>query len=271
MKLFAFDLDGTTLHKHINISEENCKALYALAAQGVISVPATGRSYPFVPQSIIGMEEIRYCITSNGAAVYDKKEAEPIYTSLLTTGKALKVQEIIQRFGVYAEYYDHGKIKRESKYENYDWQALGVPRERALFFQKAYTRVESYNDELPQGRMLPEKINLPYVSPKIYEQLHSELKKIEGIHITSSIAWNLEINDISCNKGNALRFLAKHLRIFQHEIAAIGDNGNDLEMITYAGIGIAMGNATDEVKRTAQMITGSCDENGLADAIKRVI
>lgn len=81
----------------------------------------------------------------------------------------------------------------------------------------------------------------------------------------------LEVMSKDCNKGYGVKVLADKLGIKKDEIICIGDQANDIEMITYAGLGIAMGNAIDELKGIAQYITSDNDNDGVAKAIEKFI
>lgn len=88
---------------------------------------------------------------------------------------------------------------------------------------------------------------------------------------TISARWHPEFTDITvkgANKGNALKTVAKQLGLCLEECMAIGDGGNDLTILKAAGIGVAMGNATDEVKAAADYVTTSVDEDGIKLAMK---
>lgn len=80
-----------------------------------------------------------------------------------------------------------------------------------------------------------------------------------------------EILHPAASKGNAVRQLADLLGIAKEEVMAIGDNGNDLTMIDWAGCGVAMGNAIPEVKASANYETKSNNENGVAHAIQELV
>ena len=91
------------------------------------------------------------------------------------------------------------------------------------------------------------------------------------MHITKSKPHFLEIIDSSVNKGVALSALAEHFGIDQQNVMAIGDSFNDLEMIQYAGVGVAMGNARPEIKEQADIVTVTNEEDGVAEAIERYV
>ena len=80
-----------------------------------------------------------------------------------------------------------------------------------------------------------------------------------------------EIMNKNASKGNALAKLADHLGLNKNEVMAIGDNENDFSMIDYAGIGVAMGNATENVKTIADVHTTSNDEDGVAQIIEKMV
>jgi len=88
---------------------------------------------------------------------------------------------------------------------------------------------------------------------------------------TSSIAENIEINAAAANKGQALLALAAHLGLRPEQTMAFGDGLNDVTMLRDAGIGVAMGNASDELKALADLTTASCDEDGVAQTIEQFL
>ena len=81
----------------------------------------------------------------------------------------------------------------------------------------------------------------------------------------------MEINHEDANKGAALLALASRLGLDRSQVMAFGDGLNDISMIREAGIGVAMQNAVDEVKAAADLITGSCEESGVADVIEQIL
>ncbi|MDB4897947.1 MAG: haloacid dehalogenase-like hydrolase, partial [Firmicutes bacterium] len=95
-------------------------------------------------------------------------------------------------------------------------------------------------------------------------------KAIPGLEVTTSGPDNLEMTAAGVNKGTGLQQLAAHLKIPREAIIAMGDSDNDMAMIRYAGLGVAMGNAADEVKQVADRITATCDEHGVAKLIEEM-
>lgn len=91
------------------------------------------------------------------------------------------------------------------------------------------------------------------------------------MHITKSKPHFLEIIEGTVNKGVALAALAERLGISRQDVMAIGDSFNDLEMIQYAGVGVAMGNARKEIKQQADIVTLTNEEDGVAEAIEQYV
>jgi hydroxymethylpyrimidine pyrophosphatase-like HAD family hydrolase len=130
-------------------------------------------------------------------------------------------------------------------------------------------------DDLPgfieERRIGVEKIFIAVWEPEIRSMLRVKLMKRPGIIISSSSMRNLEVNRLGTDKGIALRFLAGRLGLAREEIAAAGDNENDLQMLRFAGTAIVPSDGTPEAKAEAAVITDPCTEDGVARYIRRFI
>jgi hypothetical protein len=93
----------------------------------------------------------------------------------------------------------------------------------------------------------------------------------DNLHITRSKPYFLEVMHVQANKAKALEVVARHYGIHRQEVMAIGDSYNDLEMIEWAGLGVAMGNAFEPVKEAADFVTTSNEEEGVAEALRRFV
>ena len=108
-------------------------------------------------------------------------------------------------------------------------------------------------------------------NPELLNQARADLTFIKNIEITSSWKNNLEIMSEGSHKGKAIEYLSDLLEIDRENIIAFGDNYNDLSMIEFAGTGVAMGNAEEEVKRIANHITSTNGDSGVAKAINSLV
>ena len=270
VSLIAFDLDGTTLTEHKYLSQGNRRALEEAARRGIILVPASGRMKDFLPEEITSLPGVRYVITANGAGVYDLKENKNIWQCLIPNEKAREVQDLLAQYDLFVEYYDRGRsITRKGDPERAT-DHYGFPKEKLHFLSKDYVLAEDMAAMLVETKLQPEKINLPYLStPQLRQKVWQRIEALGGLHLTSSIPDNIEVNVQGADKGHALEALAQRLGVPQQEVMALGDNGNDVTMLQYAGVSVAMGDGSPEAKAAAKYVTVPHTEDGLARALER--
>lgn len=269
IKLIALDMDGTTLQNdHLSISPRTRRAIQTAIEQGILVVPATGRLDSLLPESVMGIEGIRYAITSNGAVTYDMRTKDRIHSSFIQPELALELLDFLPEDQILVEIFKDGKLFVDRDY----LEALAeypVPFLHLEFLKSIHSPVVSLQDYVRSDGDRIEKINLPYVPPEFQNALWNKLSELDSISLTSSVADNMEINDAKANKGEALQKLCEHLHIPAENVMAMGDNGNDIEMLKFAGISVAPANATDAAKAAAKALTRASDEDGVALAIEK--
>lgn len=269
IKLAAFDLDGTLLNSKKEITPETLRVLELAASRGIELVPATGRFWEAMPDSVKSLEFVHYAITLNGAEIFDVKESKSLARFEIPVERARTLCRTFDDLNVIYDFIadGHGFMKREL-HENLEGVMLGewqvkIVRDkrtpvddvyRELSTRKGVQKMQIYTkDKILRENLLK---SLPVVFPRLL--------------FTSSVPNNIEINDPKANKGTGLKFIADKLNVPMSDTLAFGDGSNDIYMICAAGIGAAMGNATDEIKEVADYITLSCDENGVAEGIKKL-
>lgn len=271
IKMLAFDLDGTTLVNHAELSDDNRAALVKAYESGVLPVPATGRMLGFVPEIIKQLPGVRYVITSNGAAVYDLRDNSTVYQGLIENATAVKVQKILEDYDIYIEYYSNGGAITKRGYPE-QAERFGLPPIKKLFIDTSpYTLVDDLGEMLKATALCPEKINLPYVPKNIYGEVWQRIEAVGGLLLTSSIGENIEINSLSANKGAAVLALGEHLSFGRDEIMCIGDNGNDVAMLKAVECSVAVEDGEASAIAAAKYITAPHDQDGLARAIEKHI
>ena len=114
-------------------------------------------------------------------------------------------------------------------------------------------------------------INSPKTPEELAQFAQAYSERVNDAVLVSSEANYLEILPAGVSKGNALKYLAEYLRIPLREIIAVGDNLNDVEMLSEAGLGVAMGNAHPELKKVADHVTDSNDNDGVAKLIEHYL
>lgn len=271
IKMLAFDLDGTTLVNHAELSQGNRAALVKAHEQGVLPVPATGRMLGFVPEVIKELPGVRYVITSNGAAVFDLHTGATVYQGLIENHTAVQVQKILEDYDIYIEYYSNGGAITKRGYPE-QAEHFGLPPIKKLFIKTApYTLVDDLGEMLKKTALCPEKINLPYVPKEIYGEVWQRIESVGGLLLTSSIGENIEINSLSANKGAAVLALAEHLGFDKSEVMCIGDNGNDVAMLKAVECSVAVEDGEASAIAAAKYTTAPHDKDGLAKAIEKHI
>lgn len=267
IKLLALDMDGTTLKDdHLTVSARNRQAIEAAIAKGIQVVTATGRMRHRLPAIVSELPAMRYAVTSNGASLVDLSNEQQLYRCLLPGGHAVRVLDALSDLDIYIEIYIGGH-SYTGRIQDEALSRFPMPPERRPQMLRSRTVLEDLR-AYAAGCGGAEKVNLPFLAPETRAEVLRRLTGWKELAITSSVPMNVEINAAACNKGAALEALCGHLGLDREQVMAIGDNGNDLEMLRFAGFSVAPENATEEAKAAADHITASNEEDGVALAIE---
>lgn len=268
--IVALDLDGTLLDSQKCLSDANRAALERAAADGIQIVPTTGRFFGMMPPVVRDLPFVRYAITVNGAEVYDRVEDKVVVREEIPVEMAVGIMQLLDGFDVIYDCYRNGwgwiTSSLQAKAEEYtpDEHYLKAVREfrHPVPDLKAHLRDTTAEGDVQKVMLFARKEgDVTDVLGGIRREVGSRFPEIK---ITASTRNNLELNIASANKGRALGRLAEHLGLTLANCMAFGDGLNDLTMIQAAGVGVAMANAVDEVKRAANIVTVSNDDDGVA-------
>ena len=260
-------MDGTLLNSNNEVSKRTREAIIKAREKNVHIILATGRLVTSAMKysSIIDIKSP--IISSNGAVIVDSNK-EIIFEKHINEDLVESIADIGEKSGLYYHFYTE-----DSFYSNqYDEEIIdfynpkGIKEEEKVEFNL----YKDIKDVLDKNIKIYKFIFIDNDPKKLYK-LREELESIKNINICSSSKNNIEVMSQEVSKGDSLSTLCKMLKISRKEVIAIGDNENDLSMIEFAGLGVAMGNGTQKIKELADIITCNNDEDGVAKIIEKYI
>ena len=270
IRLIALDLDGTLLDSQKRLSARNEKVLRECIARGIYVVPCTGSIWSGVPEFLRTLPGIQYAITTNGAIVEDVEKHKILDERKLSCAQAVEILELAEKFHTMYDAYVAGYAYGESRFlEHMDEYA--IPDTIQTMIRQTRREVPNVMEKVRDTGLPVEKINYFFGDQQERARARRELQERGDVIVSSSLDNNLEINAQGATKGEAILRLAKHLGLSRKQTMGFGDGENDMTMIRMAGIGVAMGNAVEALKTEADYVTVTNDEDGVADAIEKLV
>lgn len=268
-KLIVTDMDGTVLGGDHKITEENMRALREADERGVKVVFATGRFHDSAKEHVTFLEEVMPIVSSNGAIIKHPITNEVLYCNSIDKDISLKIVETLDNLDLSYQIYTDNEILQkykteEEKIKMQDFIKNTFSDKTEIIFKK------DLKEDIKDLNILKFNV-MDFERPLLMKEARKEVEKIEGLEVTSSWNDNVEIMNAGSSKGSAVKFLCELLNIDKEEIIAFGDNYNDISMLEYVGMGVAMGNAEEDVKKIASYITESNTESGVAKAIDDLV
>ncbi len=272
-RLVALDMDGTLLDDRFEVSERNARAIRAGLAAGVRFVLATGRPYRSARPYALALGLDVPIICYNGAVVREAFSGADRLFQPIPRAVAAAVAGFLEERGLYVKVYAGDTLFVSRPTEETVWfsQAYGIPYE-AVGALAPFLAGEGGGGE---GGACPEPpaMMVMRADPPAVPALAAELRARWADHIAcySPNPWGIDIVRRGVSKGQALARLAGEWGIDRSEVLAVGNAGNDLDMITWAGCGVAVANATPELRAAACWVTAGNNEDGVALALERFV
>ena len=259
--LFAFDVDGTLLNSHGELTRRTIAAIATASDQGATIALATGRSWSELDRVMEAIPEIEYAICTNGLEAYDRA-GQCLYTEEIPEGLVRNLVETIRTSvsgvsigaGIGSELYAEPKV--------IDGLVPGI--------EIAPNRVV---DDIMDALTLNVRDLLLY-HPNYVDKLDELFSIISAavndrrVDVVYSGLPMIEIVPAGSGKGTCLAWLSDHLQIKKEAVIAFGDGMNDLQMLSWAGTGLAMGQSSQKVKTVADHVIGPVDQEGIAEWIE---
>lgn len=266
IKLIAIDLDGTLLNDEKKISQRSRETLTKAKRLGVKVVLCSGRPIAGIKEylDVLGLNETgNFAITYNGGLVQKTDSGEVLSEKILTRNDVNSIYALSQKLGVPMNFIDQKNVYcpippkgRPSLYGTvmHSLPFIGTTMDRLPTDLKVNKAVFCTKQELLDAAIK--------IIPEMYFEKYTIMKSRTIL---------LEIMNKEVDKGRGLQILGSYLKIRPEEIMTLGDQENDLAMIRYAGLDVAMGNAIQKVKDTAQFVTKKNTEDGVAFAVEKFV
>ncbi|MDO5021840.1 MAG: Cof-type HAD-IIB family hydrolase [Eubacteriales bacterium] len=264
IKLIALDMDGTLLDSRSQISQFNMDTIKKAQLKGLRVAICTGR----FPENIkIMLDDIGLqcdIIALNGATV--DTNGKRIHQAFLPIDIGKEVFEMLEKHDAkYVMFQDHRIITRKEDTIYHAEKLYGerLKAEYGVSFERGY---EAAKKAVSGGVSKFFVFDSPE-NTAVLNEMYGYVKTVENVDVTRSGPHNFEVMPKNTGKGVGIQKLAEFYNIPMSETMAVGDHENDITMIRAAGLGVAMGNAIDLIKKEADVITDTNDQDGVAKAI----
>ncbi|MFZ7120238.1 MAG: Cof-type HAD-IIB family hydrolase [Eubacteriaceae bacterium] len=261
-KLLALDIDGTLVGKEEKMSDRVKETILKVKQMGVHVALLSGRNYlgmkPYIEQ--LGLDTI--AASANGTVLVDVNTDEIVYQEIFDKEVAKKISLEAKKKGLL--------VVNMSEYTIYTEDFCHAPKEVRNFMHFNFNITKDIIKCIEEKK--PNKISLAGESIELNKFRKEYLNQFkEKFNIDFGMEYFLEIYSKKASKGKALKIITQNLGCKKEQVICIGDSENDIEMFKSSGCAIAMGSATDAVKKYAHYITENVDKDGAAYAIEKFI
>ncbi|MFV8345020.1 Cof-type HAD-IIB family hydrolase [Flavobacterium sp. ZB4P13] len=260
-KMLVLDMDDTLLTDDHTISNENKEMLFKAQELGVYVILASGRPTPAMTAYAKELQlDDSYMISYNGAVITDLKQDKVIFEQTLTQEQIHELYDYSLKSNTHIITYVDGKIVSEtdSEFIEIEKNITGLEHNKVL----------SFKDEVQSSAVKCILLEEPSYLKEVEKDLKAAMPHLS---VSMSKPFFLEVAQNGIDKGASIKFLAEKLDIHQSEIIAVGNAGNDLTMIEYAGLGVWVDNVDPELRDKGDFIVASNNDHGVAEVVSRFI
>ena len=263
-KAVFLDMDGTLLKSDHSVSEETIQTIRTLNSKGIPVILVSARPLNAVLPTFhtIGLPAHHPIITLNGSYIVEAET--PIFQAMVDLDITEQVTEKVRPFKATIAYY----LQREWYSEISD--SWTDHEQRIMDVKVKVGPIDTLVKDWSARKIGPNKM-MVMSEPENITQIQQHLKAFYNgkLNIYPSKPTYLEVMDTRGSKSNAVKFISERLGFLPSEIIAMGDNYNDKEMIQFAGMGVAMGNAPDEIKAASDFVTDTNNNDGVRLALEK--
>lgn len=269
IRLIAADLDGTLLNEQKQLSKRTERALQRAVEKGILFVPATGRVLNAIPEQVMKSLSVDYAILANGACLWDCKGQRAICKEEIPKDRAMELARMMKSYGTMYDGYINGCGYMGKNY--YDQIDVYCPKPLRAMIRATRRPVKSLENAISMLGDV-QKMQMFFVDMELRQKVWETIRKAyPDMIVTTSVCNNLEVTTGNATKGRALEKLCGYLNINLSQTLAFGDGCNDITMLRTAGIGVAMENGAEELKESADVVTATNDNDGVADFLEKYL
>lgn len=275
LNAIILDIDGTLVNSHKKISDRTKKVLLDAQNKGIKLILASGRPIRGMLDVIHELEMDKHhglVVAYNGASVMDCESKEIVFNKAMTPLEAQSVLNHVKNFEVIPMV-----AKDDTMYVNNVYNGMLNYKNNPINIIEYESRGGNYllceKSDLAEFVDFPLNKILLAGDPEYLKQNHMKISEpfIGKLSSMFTAAFYYEFTAQGIDKANALNEVLVPMGIKPEDTISFGDGQNDLSIINFAGIGVAMGNAVDELKKAADEITLSNDEDGIALVLERYL
>lgn len=261
--MLVLDMDDTLLTDDHKISDRNKQRLLQAQEKGVYVVLASGRPTPAMTKFAKELQldfYNSYMLSYNGAVITQLKDNQIIFEQSLTQQQIHEIHDYSLKSNTHIITYLDDKIISETHSEYIDVEIH-------------LTEMEHHKVDCFKTAVYTSAVKCILLEePSYLKEVEEDLKKVmPHLSIARSKPFFLEVVPPGVDKAASLQLLAEKLNIHQSEIIAVGNAGNDLSMVEYAGLGVWVDNVTPELRHKADVIVASNNNDGVAEVVERFI
>lgn len=256
------DLDGTLLTSNLKITKQTKQTVKKLKDKNVEFVLTSGRSFRFVKNISNQLSDSDFVISSNGALIKNQKTNEILFLKSIPNKLVLKIFKLANKLecDAFIESADVTFKNREFETEVLS-EIINTKQLKQILKTLPIIKfcIESYNKQKLQTLIKKiqkfKEIKIAHMSNVLYDPLAP---------CSPNEKFFIDINNKDVSKGNALNFFVDYLNVDKKNVVSIGDSCNDFSMFEISGTDVAMGNSLNDLKKSADFVTKTNDESGVA-------
>ena len=275
-KIVFIDIDGTLVNDEKIIPKENIEIIKKLKEDGIEVVLTSGRPYNSIQQYSEKSGAVPYVIGSNGGVAVNFKTETNIFTKAIDKNIALEILKKIKSKNLYTV----ATISRNLAVETEQFSMTPENRSEVKVVESLDEVLTNTNDPIMKFSVInDEKENIEIFRDEIINLFDLSLTKVDTFVIPRryrkvenkyALPYIMDIMPKNVSKGEAIKELCKYLNIDVSETVVFGDGLNDIEMFKTGGYTVAMGNAADEIKELADVVTKTNNEAGVAYELNKI-